>query len=518
MQSIRDKIVETTALLMTLQLLAQGTGFLKQILIAYQFGTSAAMDGYLVANTIVRLTLAWISLPIRQTFIPLFRYSLTRHGEPVAWANASLVFNNLALVLLCIVLAGGLFASFLVNLVAPGLTKGTGVLTTTLTQIALTSVVFVGMGEVLSQILFAYERFLLPGLGGSVNNLIVVLVLLCLSNTYGIYGLVTAVVVGAVFQFALQLPILWEKRKFYSFHLNLCHPEMVEMGKLSFPLLLSAGGTQVGLVTDRIFASLLPSGSLSALAFASRLLSAPTDLVLDALQQATFPHFTGLSAEKNFPTLSRQLFHYLRLVFFLTLPIAIGLMVIADVLVQVVYQRGAFDEVSVRLTSQSLMCYAIGFPAASLARILNRTFFSLKNTRIPAKLTFLRIGIKVLLSWVLIQPFAHLGIALAESFSQIIRMLFLFLFLPEQVKGQERRNTVTSLGHTLAASMVMGVVIFFVKEKIHGLFWVPLELATLVFLGVTLYGVLAFLFQGEEIQSLLKAITVLRARYLPDQS
>jgi len=455
MKSAWEKIVRASALLIGLQILKDVIGLMKQVVITSHFGTSDTMDGYFVANTLVAVILIWISRPLDRTIIPIFRYDLTQRGEQAAWANFSTLLINLVPVFIFVALIGWFSAPYLVALMAPGFEKGTGALATSLAQIIMASLVFGGIGHLLSQIFFSYKRFLLPGIVGGVDNVVVLLAFLALSGTYGIYGLATAVVLGAFCRFALQLSILWEKRQFYCAKVDPRHPGMLEMGKLSFPLLILAGGTEVARITDRIFASLLPAGSLSALALAHGLIDLPMKLCMGPLQKATFPHFTELSAKEKFQKLSRQLFHYLCVVLCLALPIAIGTMALAEPLVRVLYQRGAFDETSVRLTSQALFFYAIGFPAWATSRILARTFFGLKDTWTPSKIALLCMGLKIILAWVLIRPLAHMGIALAESLSEITKASLLFFFLPDQVKGDEGWNTVKSLGRTLATSILM---------------------------------------------------------------
>lgn len=518
MKSARGKIVKAAGLLMGLQFLDQVTGLLKQILVAASFGTSAAMDSYLVATTFVGLILLWVRLPIRETLIPMFRYDMAQRGERAAWANVSVLLNGLLLALIFIVAAAEVLAPYLVSILAPGFQEETRALATSLARITMASVVFMGIGSVLSQIFFSYERFFRPGIVGPVNNIVVILVLLAVGGTYGIYGLAVAVVLGAVCQFALQLPILWEKRKFYACNVDLGHPRVAEMGKLSLPLLLSTGGNELARVTDRIFASLLPAGSLSALAFAHRPTTVLLEFLIQPLQQATFPHFTKLSAKQDFPTLSRQLFHYLRVICFFTLPVAIGIMVTAEVVVRALYQRGVFDETAVRLTSQALFFYAIGFPAHAIMRVLRRTFFSLKDTWTPTKIAITCIGIKIVLSWILIQHLAHSGIALAESISQVTNALFLFCSLPKDVKGQEGWKTGASFAQTLAGCLVMGLVVYLVREKVDGLFAPSLELASLVLMGAAVYGAIALLFQMEAGHAVLKAFAELGAKYLPRNS
>jgi putative peptidoglycan lipid II flippase len=448
----------------------------------------------------------------------MFRHDLTRQGEQAAWATASVLLNNLAIVLLLIALISGVAAPYLVSLMAPGFAQETGTMATLLVRLSIACIVFVGMGNVLAQLFFSYERFFIPGFVPSVDNVIVLLAFFVLGSMYGIYGLAIAVVIGAAAEFALQLPIVWQKRRFYQTKVDLRHPAMVEMGRLSFPLLISAGGIELGRITDRIFASLLPVGSLSALAFASRIVNLFYDFFIRPLQRSTFPHFAKLSAEEDFQALSRHLFRYLRMVAFLTVPVGIGLMVLAEPLVRVVFQRGAFDETSVRLTNQALWFYAIGFPATCMSRILDRTFYSLKNTRIPSRLALARVAIKILLSWLLIHPLAHLGLALAESLSQIVRLPLLYIFLPNPVKGQEGWKTMRSCAKTLVASLLMGVIMSLVQNRIHGFFPLAVELLVLTLLGMPVYAGITLLFQGEELASLLQLLKILKGRYLPQKS
>lgn len=512
MKSIRDKIIRATALLIGLQFLTYLAGLLKQVLIAAQFGASETMDAYLVAITLVGLIQLWFAIPVKQTLVPLFRYDLAAHGEKGAWTNASILFNNLAFLLIIVALLGGVLAPYLVGLIAPGFETDLRALAASLVQVAVISIVFAVLGKVLSQLFFSHEKFFLPGTMNLVNNLVVILGFLVLSRMYGIYGLAIAVVFGAMGGFISQLPILWKKRKLYSGTINLRHPGTREMGKLSFPLFLSNSGVELARITDRIFASLLPAGSLSALAFAHHLLDAPLKLILKPLQQSTFPHFAKLSAEGNFQTLSSQYARYLRVMFFLTLPLAIGIMVTAEPIVRVLYQRGAFDETAVRLTSQALLFYILGLPALAMSRILNKAFYSLKDTWTPAKATFFAISVKILLSWVLIQPFAHVGLALAESLALIARTIFLFFLLPSRLKGQEMWGTIQSFARTVIACVVMGVGLSLVKGRMAELFSVPFEICALALLGVMIYGVMTIFFHREEAQTLLGAWTAFRGK------
>jgi putative peptidoglycan lipid II flippase len=512
-KSAPGKIAKAAGLLFVLQVVAQCTGLLKQMVVAAWFGTSATMDSYIVATSIVGLILLWIGLPVHQTLMPMFRHDLAQRGEQAAWKNFSILINTLLLVMIAIVAVGESITPFLVDALAPGFQEDTEVLTSSLTRITMISVVFVGLAAVLSQVCYSYERFFGPGLTKTVDNLAVMLVLLLLGSSYGIYGLAAGVVIGAVFRCIFLAPIVWEKRHLYDFKIDLRHPQFREMSKLSLPLLISTGGNELARVTDRIFASLLSVGSLSALAFAHRPTSVVFEFLVQPLQQAAFPHFTKLSAKKDFGTLSRQLFQYLRVVFFFTLPIGIGMMLTAEPLVRTLYKRGAFDETAVALTSQAVFFYAIGVPAHGITRLFRSTFFGLKDTWTPTKIALGCTGFKILLAWILIGPLAHAGIAMAESVSQIVNALLLFSFLPKEVKGEEGWKTVISFAQSLTSGAIMGAVVYFARETTH-LSSPFLELAGLVLIGGAVYAVIGLVSQGEASQTVLKALSQFGGKFL----
>ncbi|MGH7797291.1 MAG: murein biosynthesis integral membrane protein MurJ [Candidatus Binatia bacterium] len=518
MKSARGRIVQATGLLMALQVVEQVTGLLKQVLIAAAFGISATMDSYVVAISVVGLILLWVRLPVRETLIPLFRYNLARCGEETSWRHASIMLNNFSIALIFIVLAGEILAPYIVNIVALGFNEEGQSLATSLARITMPIVAFIGMGTLLAQMSYSYEKFFRPGIVGTVNNLIVLLALLTAGSMYGIHGLAIAVVIGAGCEFLFQLPLLWHKRKLYSFEVNLRHPEMLQMGKLSFPLLISTGGNELARITDRMFASLLSAGSLSALAFAHRPISVLVDFLINPLLQAVFPHFAKLSAEQDFATLSKELFYYLRGVLFFTLPAAIGTMLTAEAIVKAFYQRGAFDEAAVQLTSQALLCYAIGFPAVAIMRVLRRTFFGLKDTWTPTKIALLRIAIKIVLSWILIRYFAHAGIALAESLSLIANAVLLFCFLPKEIKRQEGARTLVAFAKTLGSCTIMGIIVYLTKGMLGVRVGPTVDLALVVFVGVAVYGLIASFLQAQTVGALLRVVTELGSKYRPRSS
>jgi putative peptidoglycan lipid II flippase len=157
------------------------------------------------------------------------------------------------------------------------------------------------------------------------------------------------------------------------------------------------------------------------------------------------------------------------------------------------------------------MFYALGLPAAAMSKILNRTFYGLKDSWTPMKATLLSASSRILLSFLLLQPLAHMGLALADSIAMTMRVIFLLAVMPPALKGEEVWNTIQSFARTLMICVLMGGMLYTVRGNIAGAS-VPLELLSLALFGAVIYTVLTFVFHKEEVQTLLRVFTAFRRK------
>lgn len=510
--SLSQSLVRGTAVLAGLQVLEQLTGFGSQTLVAALFGATARTDAYFVACSVVGLLSIVFTLPIEQVVIPMFRHDLTERGEVAAWRRTSVLLSNLLVLTSGMAVVGWWLAPYLVSMIGLGFDAESKALATSLTRYLLVIVVMNGVSDFLAQLLLSYERFALAGVAGIIDNVVFAAVLVALGGAIGVHALAVATVVATGVHVLLRLPVLWKHREHVALRVDFRDPAMREVNNLGTPALLSAGGMQVEKIADRLLASLLAAGSMSALSFAVLLTEIPNRLLLQPFQRATFPHFTRLIAERNYGEFSRQLFQALRLLFFLAVPATIGLMLLSDLIVRVAFQRGAFDEAAVRLTSRAVFFYAIGLPAAFLSRTLDQTFYSLKQTRTPMLLSSLRIGSKILLSWILIPVLAHAGIALADSLSQVIRLAVYLCLLPAAIPREDAGRTLRAFARTLAATAVMAAVVLLAKASPDGTLAAALHLTLLVGMGAGSYFLASWVVQRTEMEWLGRSFLALRGR------
>jgi putative peptidoglycan lipid II flippase len=470
MKSSGQKILRSTALVMALAVTAKATGLVREIIVAAQFGTSEQMDAFLVAATIASLIFVWLRSPIRVAFVPFFIDELNAQGERSAWEKGSVIINTVSVFLVIFAAIGWLLSRYLVWLLAPGFSQETKLLAADLTGLMMLSIVFLGIAKLLSAVFHSYQRFGWPGMISTADNLVMIPSIILLTPLVGIYGLVISTVLGTLAQAIVQTPILWKHRSYYKPKVDFTDPTLRRMGWMGFPLLIGTGSTKLASVIDRIFASLLRPGSLSALSYGHRLTYVILELFVNSFTTVLFPLFSKMAGSEDYKDFGKKLFKSIRTLFWIGFPVSVGILVLHEPLVRLVFQRGAFSEESVSLTSEAVVFYAIGLWAYSLSHVLSFAFYSLKDTKTPVVLGLVRLGIKILLSFALIGPMAHAGLALAESLSYIVKAALLLLFLPEELRGQlEYRAVFQSFGTTALITAGMGAVVFFILPIFEGI-------------------------------------------------
>jgi putative peptidoglycan lipid II flippase len=191
----------------------------------------------------------------------------------------------------------------------------------------------------------------------------------------------------------------------------------------------------------------------------------------------------------------------------------VGLALLHEPLVRVIYQRGAFTEESVRITGQAVFFYAMGLSVYSVSYVLTYAFYSVQDTRTPMVVGLVRMAFKILLSFLLVGLMAHAGLALAESLSFVVKAVLLLLFLPKKLRGVDQLEALMSFGSTVLITGGMGALIFLALPYLQRLFEVgtsvaatSMGLAAAIALGVASYMLFSLLFQRSEMKDVYKLV------------
>jgi putative peptidoglycan lipid II flippase len=489
-------------------------GLVRDMVVARYFGSGMAADAFFVAFRIpnlLRRLFAEGSLTI--AFIPVFTEYLAQRTKEDAVYLARAVLTLLSLLLVVVTVLGILFSPWIVRIQAFGF-GGSGAkydLTVLLTQIMFPYILLVSLVAFFMGVLNSLRHFGAPAASPILLNVGIIAGALWISPycAQPIAGVAIGVLMGGVLQIALQLP--WLIRE--GITLMPCwmpgHPAVKRIGVLMLPAIFGSAIYQLNQFVGTLLASFLPEGSVSWLYYADRLVEFPLGVFAIAISTAALPSLSKQVAEKDLEDFRETLSHALRLVFFITIPSMVGLIILGRPIIEIFFQRGAFDAHSTAMTDIALFYYSVGLWAFSGIRVLVSAFYALQDTRTPVKVAAIAMAANLMFSLALMDTLKHGGLALALSLASTLQFCLLVFYLQRRMHVFEARSILPSLWKSILASVVMGVVIYFLyarwlaHEPTTGLWYLGTTLSGVIVIGMVVYFCLARLLGCPELASML---------------
>jgi putative peptidoglycan lipid II flippase len=494
-------------------LLSRIFGYLRDMIIAWFFGAGLATDAFFVAFRIpnlLRRLFAEGSLTV--SFIPVFTEYLTNRGRQSAFELAGAVFRLLSVILAVVTVLGILLAPVIVTVMAPGFSGSAEKfdLTVLLTRIMFPYILFIGLVALCMGILNALGHFAAPALAPVFLNLAMIASVFGFASFFErpIIGLGVGVLIGGMLQLALQVPFLLKQGFFFWRRFPWYHPAVKRIGKLMTPAVFGSAVYQINILVGTLLASLLPEGSISYLYYADRLVQFPLGVFAIAIGTAVLPSLSRQAAAQDISALRDTFAYTMRLLFFVTIPAMIGLIVLRVPIVQLLFNRGAFDVTSTRLTAEALLYYSLGLWAFSGVRVVVATFYALQDTKTPVKVAIFSLLANIVFSILLMGPMLHGGLALATSLSSMLNLGTLIWFLKKRLGRIGAYNILKSVSISSAASLVMGLTIGWFLQYIKlecntSSIRLMIYLAVSVIGGTAIYGGLSRIFKSKELTAVV---------------
>jgi putative peptidoglycan lipid II flippase len=467
--SERESVSQAAGTVGFYTLLSRILGLIRDVVVARFFGSGMAADAFFVAFRIpnlLRRLLAEGSLTI--AFIPVFTEYLTMKTREDAFQLARAVLTLLSLVLALVTLLGILLSPWIVRIQAFGF-GGSGMkyeLTVLLTQITFPYIFLVSIVAFFMGILNSLRHFAAPAAAPIFLNVGIIGATLWISPHFEqpIVGVAIGVIIGGVLQVALQIP--WLARK--GVPLMPCwmprHPGVKRIGFLMLPAIFGSAIYQLNQFLGTLLASFLPQGSVSWLYYADRIVQFPLGVFAIAISTAALPSLSKQAAANDPADFKDTLGHALRLVFFVTIPSMAGMIILRVPIIRIFFQRGAFDAVSTEMTALALLFYSVGLWAFSANRVMISAFYAFQDTKTPVKVAAVALVANGALSLLLMGPMKHGGLALAVSVASGLQFCLLVLLLHKKGGIFDWRPVVECVLRSVVASLLMGVVIFYLNE------------------------------------------------------
>jgi putative peptidoglycan lipid II flippase len=399
---------------------------------------------------------------------------MTTRGEREAFRLSNLVTSLLAPAVALVCLVGVVLAPQLVDVMFPGFAAipGKRDLTILLTRIMMPILLFIALAAKSMGVLHAKGVFGIPNLASAFFNLGSIITGLLLGFGLGpalgfdpIVGMAIGTLIGGMLQYLVQWPSLRRAGLRFRPEFRFSDPGVRQIFRLMGPAVIGTAAVQVNVVVNSKFASEIldasgqvANGPVSWLGFAFRLMQFPIGLFGVAIASATLPAISASAAADNIPEFRSTLSSSLGLVFLLCLPSAVGLIVLAEPIVGVLFERGRFTSYDTQQTALALSAYALGLTGYAAIKVLTPAFYALNDVRIPASASIASIITNYALNWTFLRVFhlGHAGLAVSTSLVAIINFVVLIVCLRRKIRRLEGRRLFRGFSSVFGASLAMG--------------------------------------------------------------
>jgi putative peptidoglycan lipid II flippase len=478
-------------------------GLVREQVFAGMFGAGYAYDAFVVAFRIPNLLRDLFGEgALSAAFVTVFSDYDTNKGREATWQLASNVLIFISILLSLITLAGVFFAGPIVNLLAPdfALIAGKNELTALLTRIMFPFLVFVALSAVVMGILNTRGKFFVPAMSSSFFNLgsivggVSLSLILPKFGQPAIVGMAWGTLIGGLMQLCIQFPTLKKIGFRFKPHLNLADPGLKRILWLMLPATIGLSATQINIFVNTNFASSCVEGSVSWLNYAFRMVQLPIGVFGVAFSIAAMPVLAQHAAKKDLSGLKQTFSSSLVMVFSLTIPATVGLILLASPIIRLIFEHGAFTAIDTLHTSQALTCYAYGLFAYSAVKIMVPVFYALNDTKYPVIGSFIAVAANITIITLTIDTFEFRAIALSTSCSMALNFLFLGTVLYRKLTGFSLSYLCLGVIKILLASGVMALGVMGLTKWLHAMLLgsIPLQLiGVFIIIGVAalLYGI-----------------------------
>lgn len=430
-------LLRALATISGLTLLSRISGLVRDMLQGAVFGAGGPMDAYVVAFRLPNLLRRLFGEgAFSQAFVPIIGEYHHRHGEDQTHRLVDDVATLLFWVLVGVTALGTLAAPVVIWIVTDWADEpGQFALATLLLRIMFPYILFIALVAFATGVLNTWRRFAVPAFSPVLLNLSLITATL-LAARYAhppIHLLALGVLAGGVLQLAIQIPALKRIGMLPRLHLNLraawADEGVRRILRLMGPALLGVSVAQISIVINTRFATWLPTGSVSWLYFADRLMEFPTALLGVALGTILLPFLSKAHVTEDRAEYNALLDWGLRLVFLLALPAAVALSVLAVPMMATLFHYGRFTATDVVMSAQALVAYAVGLIGLIAVKILAPGFYARQDIRTPVKIAVFVLVLTQALNLVLIGPLRHAGLALSISLAACVNAGLLYMGL-----------------------------------------------------------------------------------------
>ena len=417
-------VAKTAILMVILTFGSKILGFIREMALAFFFGTSYVVDAYVVAYNIPNIIFAGLFVAIGTAYLPVYSRIFEVNGAKAGNVFTSQIINMLLVLSIVCTIIGITISDKIVSIFAPGFSSETAKLTSFFLRITFSFTLLTSLMSLFDNYLH-YKNVFLPQILADYAQNISVIIAIVIGAKYGsrliIFGLLSGYAIKCVVHYLVAI------RKDFRYAINRrgTFNTLTAIIPLAIPVFLGTTIQEINVFVDRFMASGLAEGSVSALNYANQVNMLVITVSVTIITTLVYPKLAQANSTRNIERFGNILQKGFNLILIIAIPCSLGAIVYGKEIITLIYKRGAFDLNATLMTSRAYVFFSIGLTFLALNDYVTRAYYALHNMRSPMYFAAISITINITLNFIFVGPLKHAGLALSSSIAAFCNCILL---------------------------------------------------------------------------------------------
>jgi putative peptidoglycan lipid II flippase len=502
---MKKNIIKASFVVAAATLLLRIVGFFREVTLASTYGAGIVSDAFVIAMIVPSVFFALFGVAIGTIYIPQY---VNVGADREHFTNNLLTF--VLLVALAFAIIFSIFPQLLVHMLATKIAPETFILATDLMRIMVWSAIPVLLAGIFRAYLQIKNFFFIAISSDIMINIFIIISIVCGKMTNHLIFMGFGVTVGNFVSLAILVIFCWRKDLRYRPLLDLKDPHLLEMFRLTLPVLITTAVLEINQIVDKNLAATLVIGTVSSLNYAAKINNVVSATIGMSVSIALFPKISEMAADGDKMALKKDVVNCIKNLMPLLLPLTVGVVLLAEPLIRILLERGEFMPEATRRTAECLQMYALAMIAANLNPLLTKAFYAMRQAKLPAVFSSISVAAGIMLNFIFIGPLKHRGLALASSISLWVSVALLGVALRKHTGPLDFRSFAGELGKAVIASGMMGIFVWIVSKRLALLtktYWgCFVWTGAIVLAAILLYGLAMVIMRSKWSEDIIRRI------------
>ncbi len=459
------KLLSVSFIIILITLITRILGFIREVVIAYFFGTTYISDAIKI-STYIPLTISNLLVAglLSAIFIPVFTDFLVGKKDEEMWETFNILFNIIGVIFIILSIIFSIFAKEIIYIMAPHASNEMKNLASTIFIYLMPQMLIHAWASLLTGLHNTYESFVIPAIGGVLYNLSIVFSLIFLVKYFGAYAIIYGALIGALLELLILVPFTIKKGWKYKFIFNIKNPYIKKIGLLAVPILINSTFGYITPIFEKSIGSSFGEGAISALDYSFKVSQLPLGIFAFVISLVIYPTLSQLVSKGEIERLGKTVQFGLRFILYLMIPSALGLIVFSFPIIRLLFEQGMFGGSSTSVVSNLLIYYSIGIPFWGMTSLLVRVFYSFKDTITPVIISIVTMVVQISLYIINSKLIGLSGVPLGASIASILQFALLYYFLNKKIKNLNLKEFLLRFSFISIYSIIAVSISFYISK------------------------------------------------------